>query len=166
MNEMMNSMLAQIKELRAERAAQDRRRNILLGWLLAWLVTVPAAAAGWAGYAAATRPAPPPLAEVPAPDYPMAAPPSCVVIGEWMVRELNEDIDRVSDHRKLGTRHISIAPEGMRDYERVCLVNIEDPQGDVTQSAGCSDRFGNQAKGGGAVSLLDSAQMCLAVLRG
>lgn len=95
-----------------------------------------------------------------------AVAPSCADVGEWMVRGLNDDIDRVSDHRKLGTRHISIAPEGMRDYERVCLVSIEDPQGDVTWAVGCSDRFGNRAKDGGEVSLLGSAQMCLAILRG
>ena len=95
-----------------------------------------------------------------------AVAPSCADVGEWIVRDLNERIDRVSDHRKLGTRHISIAPEGMRDYERVCLINIEDPQGDVTRAVGCSDRFGNRAKDGGEVSLLGSAQMCLAILRG
>lgn len=166
MNERMDAILQQVKQLRHEQEMSNRNRNRLLGWTLTWLLVAPLSVGGWLWYGttqeveAETTP--------PSPIYQLAAPPSCAEIGRWIVDGLNEDIDKTWSpdlHYRLGTNHIEIAPTGLRDYELVCLINVDDNEDGSFQHVGCSDRNGAQAKGGG-VSSIDSAEMCLAILRG
>ena len=165
MNELMVSMLQQVKQLRLEQKTANRRRNILLAWMLAWLLAAPLTAAGWVWYERNNQPPAPPVVTVPDPVYPLASPPTCKVVGDWIVDDMNENITLPSDRYGLGDDHFTIAPDGLRDYEQVCLINIEGPDDYSSQSVGCSDRFGKYAKGGG-LSSIASAEMCLAILRG
>lgn len=154
----LEELMLELKGLQQEQADRDRRRNRLLAWALAWSFLLPALLGG--GYLFLTSQ----TAEVDTTADPVEVDtrppaPSCYEIGNWILSTYDNP-----DDWKLGDP-LAVAPEGLRDYERVCIIKVV-AQGEYeldTQVSGCSDRNGSMARGGSGDR--DGMEMCLAILR-
>lgn len=181
----VTALLREIREAQSVRERNDRRRNRLLAWLLAWSVAVPAMFAGGAflllaenaetaspavsaepaaGEPSATAPpvtTVPPTTAAPADTRPPA--PSCDELGKWIADSVNRENDRPADeYRYSPSESFELSPEGLRDDERMCSITLE-PYSWVRyandiQITACSDRDGNMGRA-------RNMDYCLAVIR-
>ena len=166
----LDSIEQQLKQIRLETYKRDRVRNRILVWMTIWSILLPVIVGGWIFQTSRAGKEVDTVADIPAPDTRVA--PTCSMIGDWINTQTREESDE-SDAGYYIEDSWQIAPDGMRDYERVCIINFSPlaKHPDFLrswQAVGCSDKNGGMASGGDAdpAGSVATAQDCLASLRG